>query len=73
MNQNLAFCCLHSQDDVVMGTLTVRENFMFSANLRLPSSVSTKEKEERVQETIYELGLVHCADSKVGFLMATTI
>ena len=53
------------KDDVVMGTLTPRENFMFSANLRLSSSVSQEEKERRVQETIYELGLVHCADSKV--------
>ena len=53
------------QDDVVMGTLTVRENFMFSANIRLPSSVSHKEKKRRVDDTINELGLTNCADSKV--------
>jgi ABC-type lipoprotein export system ATPase subunit len=54
------------QDDVVMGTLTVRENLMFSANLRLPKSVSHREKCDRVTETLEELGLVKCADSKVG-------
>ena len=35
------------QDDVIMGTLTVKENFMFSANLRLPKSVTQEEKEQR--------------------------
>jgi len=54
------------QDDVVMGTLTIRENFMFSANLRLPKNIGHKEKKQRVEDTIQELGLVKCADSKVG-------
>jgi hypothetical protein len=31
-----------------MGTLTVRENLMFSANLRLPESIPIEEKERRV-------------------------
>ncbi|CAH1794454.1 unnamed protein product [Owenia fusiformis] len=54
------------QDDVVMGTLSVRENFHFSAALRLPSSVSYEERKERVEEIIVELGLTKCADTKVG-------
>lgn len=54
------------QDDVVMGTLSVRENFHFSAALRLPSTIGNKEREERVDNVIQELGLQHCADSKVG-------
>ena len=49
-----------------MGTLTVRENLMFSANLRLPKCISKEEKERKVDETLYELGLQACADSKVG-------
>lgn len=53
------------QDDVVMGTLSVRENFMLSANLRLPKNIGHKEKLQRVDDTIRELGLVKCADSKV--------
>uniref|UniRef100_A0A8C4RP54 ATP-binding cassette sub-family G member 2-like n=1 Tax=Erpetoichthys calabaricus TaxID=27687 RepID=A0A8C4RP54_ERPCA len=54
------------QDDVVMGTLTVRENLLFSAALRLPSSISFTEKRERVSNVIAELGLTRVADSKVG-------
>ncbi|XP_048365495.1 broad substrate specificity ATP-binding cassette transporter ABCG2-like isoform X1 [Sphaerodactylus townsendi] len=54
------------QDDVVMGTLTVRENFQFSAALRLPKTVRSHEKEERVNQILRELGLTKVADSKVG-------
>uniref|UniRef100_A0A8C8S678 ABC-type xenobiotic transporter n=1 Tax=Pelusios castaneus TaxID=367368 RepID=A0A8C8S678_9SAUR len=54
------------QDDVVMGTLTIRENFQFSAALRLPTSVKEKEKRERIDQIIKELGLTKVADSKVG-------
>nr|XP_033933344.1 broad substrate specificity ATP-binding cassette transporter ABCG2-like [Pseudochaenichthys georgianus] len=54
------------QDDVVMGTLTVRENFTFSAALRLPASVSQEEKEQKVEKLIQELGLERVANSRVG-------
>ncbi|NXT00749.1 ABCG2 protein, partial [Jacana jacana] len=54
------------QDDVVMGTLTVRENLKFSAALRLSKSVKEQEKNERVNQIINELGLSKVADSKVG-------
>ncbi|XP_067379750.1 broad substrate specificity ATP-binding cassette transporter ABCG2 isoform X2 [Channa argus] len=49
-----------------MGTLTVRENFSFSAALRLPSSISPAEKEQKVNKLIQELGLTRVADSRVG-------
>ncbi|RXN11971.1 ATP-binding cassette sub-family G member 2-like protein [Labeo rohita] len=45
------FKCLSGyvvQDDVVMGTLTVRENLRFSAALRLPNSIHQREKDEKV-------------------------
>ena len=48
-----------------MGTLTVRENLLFSANLRLSSDTSAKERQDRVDETIQELGLTECQDTKV--------
>ncbi|XP_067850614.1 broad substrate specificity ATP-binding cassette transporter ABCG2 [Heptranchias perlo] len=54
------------QDDVVMGTLTVRENFQFSAALRLPGSIRESEKNKRIDLVIKELGLTKVADSKVG-------
>ena len=48
-----------------MGTLTVRENLSFSAAIRLPGSMSRKEKRQRVEDVITELGLIDCADTKV--------
>lgn len=53
------------QDDVVMGTLTVRENLQFSAALRLPTTMTNHEKNERINMVIQELGLDKVADSKV--------
>uniref|UniRef100_A0A671SLQ8 ABC-type xenobiotic transporter n=1 Tax=Sinocyclocheilus anshuiensis TaxID=1608454 RepID=A0A671SLQ8_9TELE len=50
----------------LMGTLTVRENFSFSAALRLSSQISPREKEARVNHLISELGLNKVADTKVG-------
>ncbi|KAM6177403.1 broad substrate specificity ATP-binding cassette transporter ABCG2-like [Erethizon dorsatum] len=55
-----------AQDDVVMGTLTVRENLHFSAALRLPTTMTNHEKTEKINEVIEELGLGKVADSKVG-------
>lgn len=45
------------QDDVVMGTLSIRENLRFSADLRLPRGLSSAEKEARVDRVIGELSL----------------
>jgi len=52
-----------------MGTLTVRENLMFSANLRLPNSLSQEDKRQRVEDIVQELGLTVCADTKVGHIL----
>ncbi|XP_016139975.1 ATP-binding cassette sub-family G member 2-like [Sinocyclocheilus grahami] len=63
------FKCLSGyvvQDDIVMGTLTVRENLCFSAALRLSSQISPGEKEARVNHLISELALNKVADAKVG-------
>ncbi|XP_077876866.1 broad substrate specificity ATP-binding cassette transporter ABCG2-like [Ictidomys tridecemlineatus] len=53
------------QDDVVMHTLSVRENLWFSAALRLPTTMTKQEKKERINNIIKELGLEEVADSKV--------
>ncbi|KAJ8365137.1 hypothetical protein SKAU_G00139680 [Synaphobranchus kaupii] len=53
------------QDDILMGTLTVRENLTFSANLRLSrQQYSSSDKEQKVNTIIKELGLQDCADTK---------
>ena len=49
----------------MMGVLTVRENLQFSAALRLPSHMTCKQRRERVERVIEELGLQICADTKV--------
>jgi ATP-binding cassette subfamily G (WHITE) protein 2 len=54
------------QDDIISGTLTVRENLMFSANVRLPNDISEDERKERVTQVIHDLGLESCADTKMG-------
>uniref|UniRef100_A0A3Q4GU33 ATP-binding cassette, sub-family G (WHITE), member 2c n=1 Tax=Neolamprologus brichardi TaxID=32507 RepID=A0A3Q4GU33_NEOBR len=55
------------QDDILMGTLSVRENLLFSANLRLnPKDHSTADKHQQVNIIIEDLGLTDCADTKIG-------
>lgn len=54
------------QDDSISGTLTVRENRMFSANVRLPNEVDDDERRNRVTQVIHDLGLEICADTRVG-------
>uniref|UniRef100_A0A8C7HX71 ABC transporter domain-containing protein n=1 Tax=Oncorhynchus kisutch TaxID=8019 RepID=A0A8C7HX71_ONCKI len=55
------------QDDILMGTLSVRENLLFSVNLRLdPRHYSTADKQQRVDSIIDDLGLQDCAHTKIG-------
>uniref|UniRef100_A0A3B4GY75 ATP-binding cassette, sub-family G (WHITE), member 2c n=1 Tax=Pundamilia nyererei TaxID=303518 RepID=A0A3B4GY75_9CICH len=55
------------QDDILMGTLSVRENLLFSANLRLnPKDHSTADKHQQVNTIIEDLGLTDCANTKIG-------
>lgn len=52
-----------------MGTFTVRENLLFSANLRLnPSLYTNMDKQVKVDDIIQELGLTDCANTKVQTL-----
>ena len=48
-----------------MGTLSVRENISFSAALRLPKSTSARQRAEKVETVINELGLSHVATTQV--------
>ena len=54
------------QDDIVSGNLSVRENLMFSANVRLPKNVTSGSKKKIVNEVLMQLGLEKCADTRVG-------
>nr|DAD29642.1 TPA_asm: hypothetical protein HUJ06_031110 [Nelumbo nucifera] len=55
-----------TQEDVLLGTLTVRETISYSAHLRLPTTLSKEEIDEVVEGTILEMGLQDCADKLIG-------
>ncbi|KAJ3220187.1 hypothetical protein HDU67_005513 [Dinochytrium kinnereticum] len=54
------------QEEVMFKNLTVAETFQYAAQLRLPSELSKKEKDDRVNDLIAELGLNKCRDTKIG-------
>eukprot|EP00824_Muranothrix_gubernata_P014698 TRINITY_DN30483_c0_g1_i1.p1 TRINITY_DN30483_c0_g1~~TRINITY_DN30483_c0_g1_i1.p1 ORF type:complete len:660 (-),score=144.47 TRINITY_DN30483_c0_g1_i1:42-1739(-) len=67
--QNKSFKCIAAyvqQEDVLMGTSTVRETLMFSARLRLPKSMSLEKKERRVACLMDELNLTSCQNTLIG-------
>eukprot|EP00808_Paulinella_micropora_P019942 g58890.t1 len=55
-----------TQKDHLLPNLTVRETLMFTARLRLPSSVSYDDKVAAVDRVIQQLGLKDCQDTLVG-------
>ncbi|WZZ17388.1 hypothetical protein YC2023_110477 [Brassica napus] len=54
------------QDDLLFPMLTVEETLMFSAEFRLPRSLSKKKKQARVQALIDQLGLRNAATTVIG-------
>ena len=64
-NGCLCYVLFFLQDDVVTGSLTVRENLHFSAALRLPSQMTHAQRKERVDRVIEELGLKNCSEQQV--------
>ncbi|CAF4723005.1 unnamed protein product [Rotaria magnacalcarata] len=54
------------QDDIISGTLTVKETLMFSANVHLSDDISNDERKQRVAKVMQDLELEVCADTKVG-------
>ncbi|KAK7312170.1 hypothetical protein VNO77_35838 [Canavalia gladiata] len=55
-----------TQEDIMLGTLTVRETIYYSANLRLPATKTKEEVNDIVEGTIIEMGLQECADRVIG-------
>ncbi|XP_064110932.1 protein white-like [Macrobrachium nipponense] len=54
------------QDDMFLGSLTVREQLIFQALLRMDKFCSYDERIKRVDEVILELGLFKCQDTLIG-------
>ncbi|KAG6519629.1 hypothetical protein ZIOFF_023126 [Zingiber officinale] len=55
-----------TQENVFLGTLTVRETIAYSAHLRLPGHMRKAKVAEVVEATIHEMGLQECADRTIG-------
>ncbi|KAG8073523.1 hypothetical protein GUJ93_ZPchr0006g41583 [Zizania palustris] len=55
-----------TQDDVLFTHLTVKETLTYAALLRLPRTMTRKQKEERAMDIINELGLERCQDTMIG-------
>jgi ABC-type multidrug transport system ATPase subunit len=55
-----------TQDENLIGTLTVRETISYSARLRLPDKMPWSEKRALVESTIIEMGLQDCSDTVIG-------
>ncbi|KAH7511837.1 hypothetical protein FEM48_Zijuj12G0024800 [Ziziphus jujuba var. spinosa] len=55
-----------TQEDIFLGTLTVREIITYSAHLRLPTKMTKVEKNEIIENTISKMGLQDCAETKIG-------
>ncbi|KAK7244562.1 hypothetical protein RIF29_39386 [Crotalaria pallida] len=55
-----------AQEELFLGTLSVRETLTYSANMRLPSTMTKEEINKVVGDTIMKMGLEECADNKIG-------
>ncbi|XP_068311557.1 ABC transporter G family member 15-like [Pyrus communis] len=55
-----------TQENTLLGTLTVKETITYSAHLRLPTTLTTEEVNGIVEGTITEMGLQDCADRLIG-------
>ncbi|KAJ0243864.1 ABC transporter G family member 23 [Hirschfeldia incana] len=64
-NQLRRLCGFVPQDDDLLPLLTVKETLMYSAKFSLRDSTA-KDKEERVESLLRDLGLVQVQDSFVG-------
>ncbi|CAI9096729.1 OLC1v1032940C7 [Oldenlandia corymbosa var. corymbosa] len=54
------------QEDLFFSQLTVRETLSLAAEMQLADISSVEERDEYVNKLLFKLGLVSCADSRVG-------
>lgn len=55
-----------TQDDTLIGTLSVFETIWYSACLRFPDAMPNSEKQEKVELAILEMGLYDARHTRVG-------
>lgn len=61
------------QENTICETLTVRENLMFSINIRSQDGLNKIDRINRVNLVIQDLGLESCADTKIGGVLTRGI
>nr|CAD7462589.1 unnamed protein product [Timema tahoe] len=54
------------QDDLFIGTLTVREHLVFQALVRMDRHIPYKQRMKRVEQVIAELALSKCKNTTIG-------
>ncbi|CAL7940895.1 unnamed protein product [Xylocopa violacea] len=54
------------QDDLFVGTLTVREHLIFQAMVRMDRGIPMDQRIDRVQQVINELALTKCKNTVIG-------
>ncbi|PAV62128.1 hypothetical protein WR25_07524 [Diploscapter pachys] len=54
------------QHDMFVGTLTAREHLRFMAKLRMGNQYTLKQKYDRVESVIKQMGLTNCANTPIG-------
>eukprot|EP00457_Paulinella_chromatophora_P002576 gb/GEZN01002581.1/.p1 GENE.gb/GEZN01002581.1/~~gb/GEZN01002581.1/.p1 ORF type:complete len:679 (+),score=116.98 gb/GEZN01002581.1/:57-2093(+) len=54
------------QDDILLPVLTARESLRYAASLRLPTSLSSQQREQQVEKVLGQLELRGCADLRLG-------
>ncbi|KAL4578654.1 hypothetical protein LXL04_014783 [Taraxacum kok-saghyz] len=55
-----------TQEDILLGTLTIKETLTYSAKLRLPRTLNKHQVSAIVEGAIMEMGLHDCADNLIG-------
>lgn len=60
------------QDDILFAHYSPRQSLRFAARLKL-SHLSEKEQDERVEDTLKDLGLLHVSDTPVGSIKRKTL
>ncbi|KPM43810.1 putative ABC transporter ATP-binding protein/permease [Neonectria ditissima] len=57
---------VHQDGELLLPAMTVRETLRYAAALRLPRSMTAKDKNQRAEETLLKMGLKNCADTLIG-------
>ena len=54
------------QDDLFIGTLTVKEHLIFQARVRMDKEIPYQQRMERIDEVVQELGMTDCLNTIIG-------